>query len=320
MGRDPRYFSPRSLVEVTCVTHQNRYLLRPSEKLNDMFVGVLGRAQRRYGLQVVCVTVLSSHYHLLVVPEDPKHLADFMCFVNTNLSKEVGKLHNWSGTLFDDRYHHVPVSDEEGAQIQRLKYCLSNGVKELLVDRPGDWPGVHSVESLLGGEPLLGHWYNRSREYAARQLRGEKDVQAEDFATEEQLVLSPLPCWAHLPASEYRRRVADLIAKIEDEAEQERRRTGKGSLGVEKILAADPHFCPEEVDKSPKPRFHAQSKDVLELMLEAWREVIIAFKEASARLLSGESSFEFPEGTFPPHLPFVPFADILTVGARGQPS
>ena len=28
---------------------------------------------------------------------------------------------------------------------------------------------------------------------------------------------------------------------------------------------------------------------------------------------------EFPEGTFPPHLPFVPFAETMAIEARGQP-
>ncbi len=49
MGRDPRYFRPWTLIEVTCVIIQNRYLLRPSERLNDLLVGVLARAQEKIG-------------------------------------------------------------------------------------------------------------------------------------------------------------------------------------------------------------------------------------------------------------------------------
>ncbi len=319
MGRDPRYFRPWTLIEVTCVTIQNRYLLRPSERLNDLFVGVLARAQSKYDMQVVCVTVLSSHWHALMIPRDPDHLAEFMRFVNTALSKEVGRLHGWSGPMFAGRYHHVPVSDEEGAQIRRLKYSLANSVKEFLVDRPSQWPGVHCAESLVEGEPLVGHWYDRTKEYAARQLRGEKEDQEEQFATEERLVLSPLPCWAHLPVAEQRRRAADLISEIEDEGAQERQRSRKRSLGVKRILNADPHQRPEKVEKSPKPRFHTMKPEVFELMWRAWSEVIVAFREASARLLSGERQVDFPEGTFPPHLPFVPFAETMLIGSRGQP-
>ena len=68
--RNPRYIEPGSLVEVTTTCIQNRYLLRPSPELNKIFVGVLGKAQELYDLDVVTVSAMSSHYHMLVVPED----------------------------------------------------------------------------------------------------------------------------------------------------------------------------------------------------------------------------------------------------------
>ena len=46
---------------------------------------------------------------------------------------------------------------------------------------------------------------------------------------------------------------------------------------------------------------------------------IAAFREASARLREGDRGAEFPEGTFPPGLPFVPFPSTVLV-ARGQPA
>ena len=320
MSDDPRYFRPYSLLEVTDVTVQNRYLLRPSAALNDRFLGVLGRAQRQHDMPACGLTVLSSHYHLLVEPRDPDHLASFMNFVGTNLGKEVNRLHGWSGSLWRARYRHVVVSWEEAAQVARLKYLLGNSVKELLVDRPSEWPGVNSVAALIEGKPLVGHWYNRTKEYAARQLRREEDVDEERFATEEQLVLSPLPCWAHLPEEEWRGRVQDLVAQIEEEGARERRRTGKKSLGVKKILRVRPHKRPRKVKRSPKPRFHAVKPEVFKRMREAWKEVMAAFRNASARLRAGEMDVEFPEGTFPPGLPFIPFAETMTVEARGQPA
>ena len=58
MGRDNRAFTqPWRLVEVTTVTIQNRYLLRPSKKLNDLVVGIVARAQRKYEMPVICITV-----------------------------------------------------------------------------------------------------------------------------------------------------------------------------------------------------------------------------------------------------------------------
>jgi len=152
------------------------------------------------------------------------------------------------------------------------------------------------------------------------QLRKEEGVDEEEFATEERLVLSPLPCWAHLPETEWRQRVVDLIDEIEEEGATARELEEKTPLGVKRILAAKPAHRPKKVVKSPKPRFHARKPEVWKRMWEAWREVVSAFWEASARLLAGERDVEFPEGTFPPHLPFVPFAETLLVEPRGQPA
>ncbi len=58
---------------------------------------------------------------------------------------------------------------------------LSHGVKENLVERVEEWPGVHGVHSLLTGEPMTGIWRDRSAEYFAR--RRSKKVEPRQFVT-----------------------------------------------------------------------------------------------------------------------------------------
>jgi hypothetical protein len=48
------------------------------------------------------------------------------------------------------------VSDEPEAQRGRLKYILSHGVKEFLVEKVREWPGVHAARALLDDEPMEG--------------------------------------------------------------------------------------------------------------------------------------------------------------------
>ena len=43
---EPRYLEPATAVDVTDVVIQNRHLFRPSDELNDLVLGVFGRAQR----------------------------------------------------------------------------------------------------------------------------------------------------------------------------------------------------------------------------------------------------------------------------------
>jgi hypothetical protein len=127
-----------------------------------------------------------------------------MAYVNSNLAREISRLYRWPEKIWSRRYQGIVISDEEAAQIARLRYLLANGCKEGLVARPQDWPGVHVAKALIQGEDLTGTWFDRTQEYAARN-RGEKFDRLQ-YATPETLYLSPLPCWKHLPKEAWRGR------------------------------------------------------------------------------------------------------------------
>ncbi len=312
MSGDIHYVEPHTAVEVTTVTIGNRYLMRPSEEANKTVAGVFGKAQQKYGMRVCDIKVMSTHYHAILQPRDAGQLGDFMEFVNTNLSKELGKLYKIKGPKLQS-YHLIPISDEEEAQIDRLRYLISNGVKEHLVERPEQWPGIHGVTASPDSPCLQGRWYDRSREYAARQRTGEAEPEA--FATDERIVLSPLPCWEHLSGEEYARRVGEIVEAEVEKAAVERRRTGQQVLGVKKILKKSPLSYPRKpVEGSPKPRFHTFREAVYKQMWTAYSWVLAAYREAAEALRAGDRDVAFPEGTHPPNLPFVPFV------GRGQPA
>ncbi len=328
MGRDPRYILPNSLQHVVDVVHQNRFLLCPSEEVNERFLGVLGRAQKLYDMRICAVVVMASHYHLLLRPRDGAHLATFMCFFKTNLSKEIGgRLRGRVPPFFARRYHASMVSDEEAAQVQVLRYVLSHGVKENLVDSVLAWPGVHCAASLIDGKPMEGIWLDRSAAWRVCATDGDGMFDG-DAATAhggvavEKVELASLPCWEHLPETEWRQAVREMVDDIDHQAVVERRVTGKPSLGVAAVLSQDPFYAPDDVETSPPPRFHAIRREVRASLVEAWRQVLAAFALASRALRSGDRSVEFPEGTFPPALPFVPFTNptAVVLRARGQPA
>ena len=313
MGRPLRYVPEGgALVEITINMIQGRYLLRPDKRgrVNELVLGVVGRAQRLYSMAIVGISVLSSHAHVLAVPDDAEQLAAFMRHVGRNISDEIGRLHDWPGKMQERRYRAIQVSDQEDDQIARLRYLLGAGVKEQLVERAIQWPGVHSARALTRDHPLRGWWFDRSKEFAARR-RGERFGRYE-YATEETVILEPLPCWRHLPVKEVRRRVKELLREIEREAAAQRRDTGKPVPGAEAVMELDPHFRPTQRDRSPAPDFHARHKAVRKAMRYAYACVVSEHARASERLRAGERLVSFPEGTFPPGLPFVGFP-------RGRP-
>jgi REP element-mobilizing transposase RayT len=304
MGRRIRYV-PESggLFMITCRTIHGRLLFRPSPELNEIFVGVLARAQRRYGVSISSVVCLSNHYHLILRVDSAFRLARFMGYLNSNLGREIGRLRQWPDKVFSRRYQATLISDEEAAQVERLKYILSHGCKEDLVERPGEWPGVHCVEALTQGTPLTGYWFDRTQEFAARRRR--EDYDRLRYATREMLVLDPLPCWSHLAPEQYRRRILALVAEIEEEAAVRRSRIGARPLGREGVLQQDPHHRPAKVKKSPAPLVHAASRAVRRQLWEAYAWFVASYRDAAERLRAGHRDVPFPPGCFPPALPFV---------------
>jgi REP element-mobilizing transposase RayT len=136
MSRKLRYIPEGgALVEVTCRTLQGRFLLRPSWALNEIVLGVLGRAQRLNPVRICAFTFLSTHFHLLLEVDDAQQLAK-LGHLNSNLAREVGRLTGWREKVWPRRYQAIIVSTEEAAQIDRLRYVLAHGVKEDLVPRP----------------------------------------------------------------------------------------------------------------------------------------------------------------------------------------
>lgn len=312
MGRKLRNIPAHGgLVEVTSQVIQGRFLLRPSAEVNDLILGIVGRAQRQYEVSIIYMVWMSNHFHLLLYVRNAKQLADFMRDVKSQVAKEIGPLHDWRDRFWGERYHAILVSEEPEAQVDRLRYCLSQGIKEGLVNRVEAWPGVQGVGNLLRGEAMTGTWFNRSEEYAAKR-RGET-FEKMKYAEKEKVVLSPLPCWQHLSQEKYRCEVRALIEDIEKQGRLERADKGSRPLGAKAVLAQNPRARSENFERRPAPAFHTFSKAVFEQLREAYRLFETAFRTAAERLRDGDREVEFPEGSFPPGLPFVAHSQIAVL-------
>ncbi len=311
MGRPPRFIPENKdgvLVEVTGRVIGARSMLVPSpdpSRFNEIVVGVMGRALQVSPLELCSAVWTANHWHGLLVVRDQQQLSRFMHHVAGNISKEIGgRLRNWRGAFWERRYDGIVVSDEPEVQWRRLKYHLSHGVKEGLVESPLRWPGVHAARALVYGEPMEGHWFNRSKEWSARN-RG-LDVGRYDFATRYRVNFAPLPAFRELTPEHYQAKVAGLIREIEQEGED--RRCGDEVAGIEKILSQNPYEPPtRKTKRSTKPLFHVASKQA-RVDLEAEMVAFLArYWEASAALRGGnlKAANWFPEGCYPPAFAFI---------------
>ncbi len=289
---------PDTIYEVTWRCLQRRFLLRPSTMLNLIVLGVIGRALNLCpGVQIYGLFVASNHIHMLISVPNMEMLARFMCHVGNNISREVGRIHDWSGHMWQRRYRSISVEDAH-ALYERLHYLYSHGCKENLVSSPLEWPGVSSVRSVAYGEPLEGIWYNRAA--YCRAARGSKPVHLEDFATRYPVPLSPMPGFEDLEPAAAQALYRDLMAEIRDETWRRHRREGTSPLGREAVLATRPHDRPPEAEDRPAPLCHASSRKVRLDFMEAYRRFVAAYRSAAAAFRTGLLDVEFPGDCFPP--------------------
>jgi hypothetical protein len=235
-----------------------------------------------------------------------------MNYLNSNLAREAGRLHGWREKFWGRRYQAIVISEEESAQVDRLRYLLSNGCKEGLLARPRDWPGAQCVAALVEGATLEGLWFDRTREFAAR-VRGEK-FHPLKYATSEAIRLDPLPCWQHLSKTDHGSAVSDVVLQIEAETAARHSREGTRPLGLKDILSQDPHGVPRELKRSWAPAFHAATKAARRELIEAYGWFLEAYRLAAGSMRRGNFHASFPEGSFPPKRPFVRWSAELAPG------
>lgn len=326
MPHKPRFVpATRTLVEVSTRTFQGRYFLRPCAEVREVVLGVVGRAQRMYGMEICLLVFMSNHYHMLLIPQDAKQLARFMGFVNGEIAREINRWTGWGAKFWARPFDAILVSDEPTAQLARFRYLVSHGVKEGLVARPEEWIGVHGIDAWLRGKELAGYWFDRSRENRAAKRTKHPDRLA--FATRETVVLTPLPCWQQSGTTleEIRKQIRSLIDEvIERRASLERleknlargRNTPPSPESVDTLVGLPWTFRPDHLARSPRPPFHYRSKTALARWRAAYGEFLATYRRASGVLRSREQDPTramglFPDLCFPPAGPFVRRAAVV---------
>ena len=291
-----RHFDPQTIFFITSRTIQSRFLMAPSDKTNELIGGILARAVRQCQVELFAYVFTSNHFHAMVRAPSALAMSRFMQRLQSNIAVKVGRLVGWRGRFFARRYSAEPIVDE-GAQVERLTYILSHGVKEGLVSRCQQWPGLSCAQALLeGGRASLHRWRNWTKRW---EMEVEEKVKVDRFSEEcpgetERLELAPLPCWAALTAEDRSRRVAQLVADIDAAA------PNVTTEDTRHITAQDPHGSPVKTSHTPRPKAHASTKGLWMAAVRRYRDFLSAFRQASRKWLSGAFDVEFPPHSFRP--------------------
>lgn len=305
-SRPLSYVRKGGCVVETCTNTLNGLpLLRPGPETNERIFGALGRAAEYYRVEIHAFGILSTHYHLLYSVEHALQMSRFQNHLNSNVAREVGRLHDWRDKFWARRYRSMGISDERADQRERLKYCLAQATQAGLVESPLDWPAPTTAEALLHDQPVVGYWFNRTKEYNAR--RSQVEFAKYDFATRYAIELQPLPAFQDDSPEEYRAMVAEILSEIEEETAKQR--GGRPVKGVDAVEAQEPcEPLPGKRKKSPAPMlFFSKEPEVRKSMSDDYKIFRDTYMQGSRQLLEAaeqgyrlDLSATLPDGSFAP--------------------
>jgi len=149
----PRQILPAQFYMITRRCTQRQFLLRPDEETNNAFLYLLAEASERFDIDVILPSVLTNHHHTIVFDRHGR-IIEFV----EHLHKFVAKCQNalrgrWENLWSSEPPCIVRLVDVADV-IDKLVYAATNPVKDLLVERVHQWPGVNGTAALLNQRTL----------------------------------------------------------------------------------------------------------------------------------------------------------------------
>lgn len=266
---------------------QRQLLLRPDERVENIYLYCLGEAAGRYNITIHGFVAMSNHQHLVVRDNDgnfPEFLAHFHKMVAKAMNVYRGRWENFWASEQPNAVYLVAAED----RFAKLVYTLANPVLAHLVERVSDWPGANSFGLQIGGRtktvPRPVEFFRPGGKMPDEvTLRVERPEGFEALSDAE---------W-----------VAKLRAAVEAEertARAARLAAGRGVVGRKEVLRADPTAIPATLAPRRELRPHVACLDAKQRVIElaALRGFRRGRLAAMIRLMRGERDVVFPFGTY----------------------
>jgi len=280
----PREIVPGRFYMITRRCTQRQFLLRPDAETNNAFIYCLAEAAQRYDIDVLLPCAMSNHHHT-VVYDRHSNLPAFTEHFHKLLAKCQNALRGrWENMWSSEQVCVVRLVDAIDV-MRKLVYTATNPVKDRLVERAHQWPGVNGLAQLMAQRPL-------------RATRPRHFFRADGAMPEEVTLHLVLPPELGDPNS-FREELRQQVAAVEVAVAAERRGTGAAVLGRRAICRQSwresPRTC--EPRRNLRPVIAARSPWSRIEALQRNREFVAAYREARDRWLAGTASI-FPVGTY----------------------
>lgn len=226
---------------------QRQFLLRPDDATNNAFVYCLAVAAQQTKVDVVFTCAMSNHHHTIVHDRDGR-LPEFMEHFHKLLAKCQNQWRRrWENFWDSAKASAVRLLDVDDV-IAKVVYAATNPVKDYLVEKAHQWPGVNGYRALVRDEPMTA---TRPRYFFNPDGGLPRSVSL------------PLVMPAHLGTrAAVVARVVDAVAEVEATVLALRRQTHRSVLGRKAVLAQSWQEVPKSVSarRSMSPKLVARDK------------------------------------------------------------
>ncbi|MEZ4366478.1 MAG: hypothetical protein R2939_09360 [Kofleriaceae bacterium] len=269
------------LITRTCT--QRQYLLRPDDETTNAFTYCLAEAAKRFGIDVVISVVEANHHHTVIFDRDGRY-PEFIEHLHKMFARcQNARLGRWENLWSSEEACVTRLVDRETV-IAKVVYAASNPVKDGLVERATQWPGLNGYRQLLSGAQLRAH---RPRHFFRADGRMPAVVTL-------RLVIPP----ELGDAREVVDAVRDGVEEVERRQRELRARTGARVVGRARLRRLSWRDAPqsERPRRGLRPRFAGGVVARVDALSE-YREFLAAYRTARREWLEGRA-WRFPPGTY----------------------
>lgn len=282
MGR-PRQTFPRQfyMLDRNCLLRM--FLLKPSPETNNALIYCLGCAAARCNVDILLPYAASNHTHIVLFDRDGR-ISEFMEYFHKLFARcQNARLGRWESLWAPEEPCLVRLLDRQ-AVINKLIYAASNPVKDMLVEKAHQWPGVNGYTNFVNRKPLHAR---RPHHFFSKDGLMPEEVTLELVIPPE--LGDPADVIAEVRAG---------VRAVEEECREKRMRSGLRVVGVRRICEQSWRSTPESEAprRGLRPRF-AGATTIRIAALAAFKEFLHDYRCARREMLASRSAL-FPAGTY----------------------
>ena len=257
------------------------FLLRPDDATNNAFIYCLALAAMKFGVDVLFTLAESNHHHTIIFDRHG-HVSAFLEHFHKLVARSQNALRGRWENFWAAQEPCVTRLLDRDAVIDKLIYAAINPVKDRLVERVHQWPGVNTYPAFIHGRSITA---TRPRHFFRESMPAK--------VTLELVIPRELGDAEHVV-----REVREGVEAIEEQVRNELMVSGARVLGRRHVLAQSWKDCPMSFEprRERRPRF-AGRLEVRMPALASYRSFLWAYKHARDRWRRGLDAL-FPVGTY----------------------